>query len=126
MRTFSYIYHFLLALVMLALSVVALANGRHNLKLDMLPWKESQLTYALLILGLFGIIAVVLALKGTLRLLFFFWSLAVLVLMFKGYVFSPYSFAGSDEFTKALYLMAGAILACIGAWMAFRQQPVKR
>jgi hypothetical protein len=125
-KFFSYFYHLLLSLVLVALSVVALISGGHNLQLEMLPWKEAQLTYSLLILGVCGLIAVVLAYKGILRLIFLIWSLVVLGFLFKGYIFSSYAFSGDGEFAKTLYFIGGAILACVGAWIAYREQPVKR
>lgn len=126
MRIFSYIFHGFLSILLLALSVVTLISGLHNLKLDMLPWKEAQLTYALLIMGILGISIVVLAVKGILRILFFIWTLAVILFMIKGYIFGAYFFADSYDFYKTLSLIVGAILASFGAWYAYKQKPATR
>ena len=119
MRIFSYIFHGLLALLLLALASLAGFSGDHNLRLDMLPWTGKALTWWLFGLSLFGLVAVMLALKGTLRVVFFVWSAAVLVLMLKGYFLSPYYFR-PGEFSTVVYMNLGAVLALIGAWFQLR------
>lgn len=119
MRFFSYIFHGLLALLLLGLASLAGFSGDHNLRLDMLPWTGKALTWWLFGLSLFGLVAVVLAMKGILRVLFFIWSAAVLVLMLKGYFLSPYYFR-PGEFSTVVYLNVGAVLALIGAWFQLR------
>jgi hypothetical protein len=125
MRFFSYIFHGLLALLLLGLASLAGFSGDHNLRLDMLPWTGKALTWWLFGLSLFGLVAVVLAVKGILRVLFFVWSAAVLVLMIKGYFLSSYFFR-PGEFSTVVYMNAGAALALIGAWFQLRcGQPKK-
>lgn len=126
MRIFSYIYHGFLSILLLALSVVTLISGAHNLKLDMLPWQDAQLTYSVLILGAAGTLAVGLAVKGVLRPVFFLWTVAVVALMVRGYFFGPYFFGDASEFFRTLALVLGAVLACAGAWFAWRGQPARR
>jgi hypothetical protein len=111
----SYLFHALLALFLLAVSAVALASGVNALHLAMLPWTGPTLTYALFCGSLFGLLTVLLALKGSLRPLFFLWSLAVTVLLVKGYFLSGYHFA-VGEVRTALYLTAGSVIALFGAW----------
>jgi hypothetical protein len=113
MRFYSYLFHGLLALFMLGISALALASGT-VLHLDMLPWTGQTGTYALLGAGVFGILALLLALKGTLRFLFFLWSLVVFAMLVKGFFLSPYQF---DSGFKAIALLTfGALLAILGAW----------
>jgi len=123
MRFFGYIYHGLLALFALAISGMAMANGMNTLQLDMLPWKGATLTYALFFGAIIGLLSVALALKRIVPALFLLWSLVIFVLLVKGYVFSNYFF-DSGELKTALYLIAGALLAVIGAWFGVKQ-PVK-
>jgi hypothetical protein len=115
MRWFSYFFHGVLTLFLLALSLVALSSGQ-QLQLAMLPWQGKDLTYYLLGGALIGLLAVILAIGKKARPLFFLWSLVVLVLMVRGFFFSHYHFAGPSAFHLALYLTAGAILAAFGAW----------
>jgi hypothetical protein len=113
MRFYSYLFHGLLALFMLGISAIALISDT-TLHLDMLPWPGQTGTYVLLGGGLFGILALLLALKGTLRFLFFLWSLAVFVMLVKGFFLSPYQFDGG--FKGIALLTLGALLAILGAW----------
>ena len=111
----SYVYHGLLCLVVLALSGLAMAAGAKSLELGMLPWTGTTLLYTLLFGALFGLLTMILAIKGTMRPLFFLWSLAVMLLMIKGYIFSGYHFS-PGEFRTAIYLIAGSIVGVLGAW----------
>src|SRR4051794_11920184 len=104
MRYYSYLFHLLLALFLLAVSGLALASGAGNLRLGMLPWTGPTLTYAVFFGALAGLIAVFLAMKGTLRILFLLWSAVVAVFLVKGYIFSGYKFQ-VGEFRTAIYLI---------------------
>lgn len=122
---FSYLYEGLLALFLTAVAALALASGS-ALHLEMLPWSGSTLDYVLLFGGLCGIVLAALAVLGKLRPLFFVWTLAVFVMMIKGYIFTGYHFDASSAKTAA-YLMAGALVALIGGWMQmFRARSDRR
>jgi hypothetical protein len=112
----SYVFHGLLCLILLAMSGLAMAAGVQTLQLGMLPWTGSTLLYALFFGALFGLLTVLLAIKGTFRPLFFVWSLVVTILLVKGYLLSGYRFS-PGEFSTAMYLMAGSLIALIGSWM---------
>lgn len=118
----SYLFHFLLALLLLALSGFALASGPRSLHLEMLPWSGSRLDYVLLGGAVFGLLSVALAVIGRLRFLFLLWSIAVAVLLTKGYIFTGYRF-GAGELRRAAYLIAAAWVAVAGAWFQLRRQP---
>src|ERR1017187_9001658 len=109
MRVFSYVFHGLLTLFLLAISVVAWSSGQ-PLQLEMLPWQGQTLTYWLLCAALVGLASVILAICRRWRTLFFLWSLAVLATIARGFFFSHYYFAGLPEFRGALYLTAGALI----------------
>jgi len=119
-RWFSFLFHGVLLLFLLAISLVAWSS-RQPLRLGMLPWSGEELTYWLLYGSLAGLVVLVLAVKRIWPVLYLAWTLLVLELMVRGYFFSPYSFAGRDEFTRTLYLTAGATLAVIGAWFQVRR-----
>lgn len=122
MRYFSYAYHGLLALFLFGISLLAVISGTHTLHLQMLPLKGATLTYTVLFAALFGLAAVLLAVKGTARVLLLVWSVVVVLAMIKGYIFSSYYF-DKGEFSTALMLIAGGILALGGAWFQFRCTP---
>ena len=111
----SYVYHGLLCLIVLALCCLAMAAGAKSLELGMLPWTGTTLLYTLIFGALFGLLTIILAIKGTLRPLFFVWSLVVMLLLIKGYIFSGYHFA-PGEFRTAIYLIVGSIIGVLGAW----------
>jgi hypothetical protein len=124
LRIFSYLFHGLLALLLLAISAVALISGMPNLHMGMLPWTGNALIYVLFCGSLFGLITILLGILGRLRLLFFLWSLVILYFLAKGYWLSGYRFEG-NEYKIALWLLAGALLSIPGAWFQVRR-PIKR
>ncbi len=121
-RYFSYLYHGLLAVFLFAASSIAV-GAHQSLRLDMLPWTGSTLTYVVHFGSLVGLLTVILAVFRKLPALFFLWSLAVAVLMIEGYIFSGYGFE-PGEFWTAMPLMAGSPIAIAGAWLGMR--PAKR
>ena len=116
----SYVFHGLLCLILLAVSIVAIGGGQ-TLHLGMLPWTGSTLLYALFFGSLAGLVTVVLAIKGTWRLLFFVWSLAVAALLLKGYIFSGYRFS-PGEFAPVMLLIVGSWIALLGSFARMVRQ----
>jgi hypothetical protein len=121
MRVFSYVFHIILALFLLGVSSLAWISGMHTLKVGVLPWREETLTFVLFGGALLGIASVLLAYFGVFRVLFFAWSLVVVGILLKGFVFSSFSFRADGDFHTALCLTVGALLAALGAWSAFRK-----
>ncbi len=125
LRFLSYVYHGLLSLVLLALGLlVTLAGGAQSLRLEMLPWSGTTLLCVLVFGGLFGLLTVVLAIKGKLRPLFFLWAILVVVYLVKGFFLGGYRFS-PDEFSKVVYLVLGAFVALLGAFLQMFR-PAKR
>ncbi len=116
LRFLSYLYHGLLCLLLMALSGVAMIGSGPALKMEMLPWTGSTLLNAMFFGGLLGLVVLLLAIRGTLRPLFFAWALVVPVMMVKGYLLSNYHFT-PEEFQKVIYLLVGSLIALIGAWL---------
>jgi hypothetical protein len=126
LRFLAYLYHGLLALLMLALgTVLTLANAGNSVRLDMLPWSGSNAVWALLIGGILGLLLVILAIRGILRPLFFLWALVIVILMIKGYFLSGYRFTPA-EFDRVAYMLIGAIIALIGAFSQMFNRSPKR
>jgi hypothetical protein len=121
----SYVFHGLLCLILAAMSGLALVAGVQTLQLKMLPWTGSTLLYTMFFGALLGLVTVILAIKGMLRPLFFVWSLAVTILLLKGYIFSGYRFT-PGEFRTAIYLIVGSIIALLGAWVQMGRAERKR
>src|SRR5579863_1887357 len=115
LRAYSYIFGGLLALFLLATSFLAISN-RSTLNLGFLPWTGQKLCYWLLFSGLFGLGFLLMAMRGTLRALFFLWALAVFVLVFRGLFLTSYSFSGPLKFKPAVCLTLAALFGAVGAW----------
>ncbi|HYP06358.1 MAG TPA: hypothetical protein VER03_08970 [Bryobacteraceae bacterium] len=125
LRVYSYLYHLVLCLFLLGISIVATSTS-NTLKLPMLPWTGADLNAWLLWGSLAGLVSLVLAVTGVFRFLFPLWTLAVFALMFNGFILKPYTFAGKLAFYNALWLLAGAFLAFLASLTLFRAARTKR
>jgi hypothetical protein len=124
MRYFSYLFHGLLAVFLIAVSSFALATGAGRLRLEVLPWTGATLTFTVFFGAIFGIASIILAVLGKLRPLFFVWSAVVAALMIKGFIFSGYYFA-RGQLSTAILLILAALLSVVGAWFQMRS-PAER
>ena len=115
MRYYSYLFHGLLTLFLIAVSALALATNPQALSLPMLPWTGRTLTYVVFFSSLFGLITVVLGIAGRAGFLFFLWSLVVPAMLVKGYLFSGYRFV-NGSISTAIWLIVLALVAIPGAW----------
>jgi hypothetical protein len=116
LRFISYLYHGLLCLLLMGLSGVAMIGSGPVLKMDMLPWTGTTLLHVMFFGGLAGLLILVLAIRGTLRPLFFAWALVVVVFLVKGYLLGNYHFT-PEEFRPVMYLIGAGFVALIGAWL---------
>jgi hypothetical protein len=115
LRIFSYLFGTALALFALAISLMSLRGGM-ELNLGFLPWTGRPLSYWLLGLALVGLITVVMAMRGSMRALFFLWSLGISVLLVKGLFLSLYRFTGGAvNFKAGAELTAGMLLGTLGS-----------
>ncbi len=113
LRGLSYLFHLALCLFLLGISSLAWLDGRHTLRIDLLPWTGKALTQWLFFGSLAGILAVVLAATGKFRYLFPVWGLAVFVMLARGFFWAPYSFEGDAHFKQAIYLTLAALVAFV-------------
>ncbi|MDQ2898858.1 MAG: hypothetical protein M3Y07_03545 [Acidobacteriota bacterium] len=120
LRIYSYIFEAILCLMAIAISAVTLMSGNVQLQVGWLPWTAPRLAWWLLSLGILGLICVLIAAAGKWRVPLIIFSLAVFVVLARGFFYSSYTFAGSGEFRRALLLLAGAFLAMIGALISIR------
>jgi hypothetical protein len=122
MRVLSYLFHLLLGMALLGLSLVALLSQEASFKIGILPWEGAVLAYVLLASGVVAIVTVCLATKRISSIGLLLWSAAVLVMVVRGYVFTPFSF-GRDGPTIAYILVLGAAIALVGSWIGCRRKP---
>jgi hypothetical protein len=116
---FSYLFHILLVVFLVAVSAFALATNPGELYLAMLPWSGATLTYVVFFASLFGLTAIVLAVARRARVLFFLWTAAVFVFVVKGYFFSGYRFV-SGSLSTAIWLVVLSLIAVFGGWFQWR------
>jgi len=119
LRVYAYLFELGLCVFLLGVAAFAVAAGDNNLKLGMLPWEGTVLVRAIAALGIVGIICTLLAMTGAIRWMFPLWTLVVLILMFRGFFLSSYSFSGADQFKFDVLLTAGAFLAFLGSLSLF-------
>jgi hypothetical protein len=115
LRVFAYLFE--TGLCVFLIGVASFAGG--NLKLGMLPWEGVTLAQAALGLGIVGLLCIILAITGFIRWLFPIFALAVLVMMFRGFFLSSYSFADDAQFKFAIWLTAGALVSFLGSLSLF-------
>jgi hypothetical protein len=115
LRLFSYLFHGLLALFLMGVSGLALTSGAPSLDLGMLPWTGMTLAWVVFAGAFVGLLSVLLAIASRWRILFFLWSLAVAVLLVRGYLFSGYRFQPGGV-SIAAGLTVCSLLAILGAW----------
>jgi hypothetical protein len=120
-RIYSLLFHLLLSLFMLGLSIVGYASSGAGLSLGMAPWTGSQLVGSLAALGLGGLLFVILAFNGAQRFLYMIWTLVIVYLLVNGYFLTNYRFSGQDEFQFAINLALLALLAFFGGILLLRK-----
>lgn len=125
LRVYSYLYHLVLCLFLLGISLVAMSTS-NTLKLGMLPWTGADLTSWLLWGSLAGLVSLVLAVTGVFRFLFPIWTLVVFALMVNGFLLKPYTFAGKDDFYRVLAFVAGALIAFLASLTLFKPARSRR
>ena len=121
LRLFSYLYHFVLSLFLLGLGIVAYASGT-TLSLGMFPWEGDKLTQALLALGVIGLVCLFGAVSGLFRWLFPIWTLAIFILMIRGFFLGSFSYSGADQFRGVVWLTVGALGAFLSSLSLFTKR----
>ena len=121
LRFYSYVTQSALSLILLAVGAVAMLSDNTTFEIDFLPWSGKDLKNALFVLGIAGLLSVILAFKGKLRLLFVLWTLGTVFLAGRGIFASPHQFDGESDFKWALALLGGIVLTVFGAWSRFKQ-----
>lgn len=116
LHAFSYLFHFVLAVFLLGIAVVARGSHSASFDLPMIPWVSGagQVPF-LLIAAPIGIAVVLLAVRGRARALFTIYALFVWITALWGFFLGPYNFGGWDGFHTAVCFTLGATVAAIGA-----------
>lgn len=115
LKLYSYAVNIAVALASLAISAVILRTKNPTLHLGWLPWSGEDLGSILAAVGVAGVAVVLLSVAGRLQWLLVLYSLVVLWLVVRGLFFSPWQFAGSAEFTQALWISGALLVSVTGA-----------
>jgi hypothetical protein len=120
LRIFCYLFQTILSLALLGVGLVAVRSDVTDMKIEMMPWQGVELNHWLIGLGVAGLVSVILAVTGKLRLLLPLWSFLVLAMLVRGVFFaSGVTFEGQDDFHNWLWLTGGALAALIGSFTLF-------
>lgn len=121
LQGYSFLYHAVLALFFLGISLVAFLSGQ-PLQMKALPWTGASLTHWVLALSLAGLLIVLISFfVHAARSLFALWALIVLLLMIRGLFFSSFAFSNFEQFKWGVALTAGAFGAFMGALVSRRK-----
>lgn len=121
MRLYSFVFHGVLALVMIAMALVSWLSGAHGLDLVLLPWRDEPLRWTLFLGGIVGLAAVWLASRDKLPWLFLGWSGLVALALLRGFFFGWVHYVrGPYSLGSALLLTVASLLALAGAWIQYR------
>jgi hypothetical protein len=114
LRAYSYLFHLTLSFFLLSVALLS-AIGRHSFDLSMFPFSDEHMLRGIVGLAVTGLVCTLLAVTRTFKYLYPFWAAVVLYLMIKGFFFSAYYFTGNKALRGALWLLAAAALAFLGA-----------
>jgi len=121
LKFFAYLFHLSVSTFLLGIAILA-TTSHDFLRLDMLPFSQERLISRVSMISLAGFICIFLALMRIFEIVFPLWSLALLVLIVWGFVFTPYSFNGPMHLGSALLLILAAMLAFFGSLMVLMPQ----
>lgn len=125
LRLYSYIFHLILSLFLIGISIVAISSGK-ALTLKMLPWEGEKLDHWTLGLGVLGLICVFLAVTGIFRWIFPLWTLFVFGMLLRGFFLTAYDFGGAANFRGAAWLTFGAFGAFLSSLSVLDRRRTRR
>ncbi len=114
-------YHFAVSAFLGGIGIVAWESGTTSVKLEMLPWTGEELVQWLLRISAIGFIACALHASGKFPYLLPVTSLALAILMFRGFFWLPFQFADAEQFYWVAALVAGAFGAFLSSLAIFRK-----
>jgi len=120
---FAYIFLLIMAVFVLGVGFMGWLTGE-EVQFKLIPVLEGPtLVNTLLGLGIFGLLALVLAWRGgkLMRLPMVLCNLVILSLLVSALARSSYRFDGIDDFWNLVYVTLLSILALAGSWMHMRR-----
>ena len=117
----------LLSLSLLFLGLIA-SFAATDMQLDLVPPWAGSVTGTVVLGGLAGLIAVVLAMRpGKIgRMALVAWSLLVTLILASALWTSSYRFDGMEDFKRSAWVFLGSVLMLAGSWLHQRNAAPKR
>ncbi len=116
LRIYSYIFEAIFCAMGLLLAGFTILSRNVDVTVPWLPWKGPHAPLWIGVWALVGLACVGLAVAGKLRTLLFLFSGAVVYVLVRGlFLDTQYSFGSPAEARNAAILVAGALVAFIGA-----------
>ncbi len=122
LTAFANMYHFAISLFLGGIGMVAWESGITSVKLEMLPWTGEELVSWLLRISAIGVIACALHASGKFPYLLPMTSLALAILMFRGFFWLPFQFESPEQFYWVIALVGGAFGAFLSSLAIFRKK----
>lgn len=121
LRAYSFLFLLPPTLLLFAMGAFAYLEGRKELTIDMLPWAEADVRMWLVLIGGFGLLSMLLALRKKARVLFAIHGVIAFVLSVYAVFLSRHRFDGETDFYWGLAFVAGALGAMLGAMVHARE-----
>lgn len=123
MRFYSYLFTLLISAFLGGVGMIAFISDQHNWKIDTFVWSGKDLSIALLIFGVMGGAAVLLAFFDVFRGLLPVMALILFGMMIYGFFWGPFKFADSDQLQWVGGLAAGAAGNFLCSLMVLKRRP---
>ena len=120
---FAYIFDLIIALFILGVGFMGSLTGE-EVHFKLIPVLEGPtLVNTMLGLGIFGLLALLLASRGgkLMRVPMILWNVVILSLLVCAFTRASYRFDGIDDFWNLVYITLLSILALAGSWMHLRR-----
>lgn len=121
LRAYSFLFLLPPTLLLFAVGAFAYLEGRKELTIDMLPWAEGNVRMWLVLIGGFGLLSILLALRKKARVLFAIHGVIFFCLSVYAVFLSRHTFDGETDFYWGLAFVAGALGAMLGAMVNARK-----
>lgn len=121
LRAYSFLFLLPPTLLLFAMGAFAYLEGRKELTIDMLPWAEADVRMWLVLIGGFGLLSMLLALRKQARVLFAIHGVIAFCLAVYAVFLSRHRFDGETDFYWGLAFVAGALGAMLGAMVHARK-----
>ncbi len=121
LTAFANTFHLMVTGFLGGIGFLALQSGTTTVNLEMLPWTGEELIKWLLAIGVIGFVACALHASGKFPYLLPLTSLALFILLFRGFFWQPFHFTDATEFYWVAFLVFGAFGAFLSSLAILRK-----